>query len=70
MEDAVQEYISTLGFDFHSDLIQNTDPIKFADAQDKPLVILRWRFRECSLCEESFDIHYEGRFYKCGECVI
>jgi hypothetical protein len=70
MENAIKEYISTLDFDFDADLIQNTEPITFAEAQERPLVILRWRFRECSLCEESFDIHYEGRFYQCGSCLI
>lgn len=70
MENAVQEYISTLGFDFDDELIQNTEPITFAEAQQQPLVILRWRFRKCSSCEESFDIHHEGRFYKCGGCLI
>jgi len=69
MENAVQEYISTLGFDFDDELIQNTKPITFAEAQQHPLVILRWRFRNCSSCDESFDIHQEGRFYKCGGCL-
>ncbi len=69
MENAVQEYISTLDFDFHSDLIQNSEPISFAEAKQTPLVILRWRFRQCSSCQESFDIHYEGRFYQCGSCL-
>jgi len=69
MENAVQEYISTLDFDFHSDLIQNDEPISFTKAKETPLVILRWRFRKCSSCEKSFDIHYEGRFYQCGSCI-
>ena len=69
MEQAIRNVIDNISLPFHNDLIQNHEPVSFSQSLEKPLVILRWRFRICETCSEPFDIHTEGRFYQCGRCL-
>ncbi len=70
MEQSVKDVIDKLSLPFRNDLIQNTAPMAFSQSLENPLIILRWRNRVCDSCSTSFDIHAEGRFYKCGGCLI
>ena len=70
LEPTVIESISVLDEDFFNGLIQNRESINFNDAKRfNPLIVLRWRQRECLSCNASFDITSEGMMYKCGVCV-
>ena len=70
LEPIVIQSIMKLDELFSNGLIQNTESIGFENAKkyDK-LIMLRWRKRECILCNSSFDITSEGLLYKCGECL-
>jgi len=70
MEESVRQVIDGLSLPFFNDLIQNQDAISYSDSLQKPFVILRWRHRVCQTCSDSFDISREGRFYRCGRCLI
>ena len=70
LEPAVIQSISKLEQDFSNGLIQNKECITFESAKElNPLIILRWRRRECLSCNAIFDICSEGMMYKCGVCV-
>ena len=70
LEPTVIQSIMRLEEQFFNGLIQNKESIGFEDAKEYDgLIILRWRRRECRLCNSSFDITSEGLLYKCGGCI-
>tara|TARA_B100000029_G_scaffold154225_1_gene149512 strand:+ start:203 stop:436 length:234 start_codon:yes stop_codon:yes gene_type:complete len=70
LEPAVIQSISELEEDFSNGLIQNRECITLESAKEfNPLIVLRWRKRECVSCNTTFDIASEGMMYKCGVCV-
>ncbi len=69
MEQAVLEAINKESHPFDGELLQNEEPKHFNDACQTPLIMLRWRIRQCHYCSSSFDITQEGRFYRCGGCI-
>ena len=57
-------------FDKGEGLIQNDESISLEAAQEyNPLLLFRWKIRQCSVCGTSFDISTNGFLYKCGECI-
>jgi len=57
-------------FDANEGLIQNNESFSLESAKEyNPLLIFRWKLRECSICETTFDISTNGFLYKCGECI-
>ena len=70
MESEVHESIKLTGHPFGGGLVQNAESITFQEAKEyNPLIILRWRTRQCVSCAQVFDITSQGLLYKCGVCV-
>ena len=68
LEPIVIQSIMKLEESFSNGLIQNTESIGFENAKkyDK-LIMLRWRKRECILCNSSFDQlakNYKNSWYQ------
>ncbi len=72
LEPKVKSAIDSVDYPYDADegLIQNEESITLDAAKDfNPLLLLRWKQRECIECHTSFDIALNGLLYKCGECV-
>jgi hypothetical protein len=70
IESAILSAINSVEFSFEQGLIQNEESISLSAAKDyNPLLLLRWKQRECLNCKSSFDISTNGLLYKCGGCV-
>tara|TARA_B100001996_G_scaffold378376_1_gene362455 strand:- start:4336 stop:4578 length:243 start_codon:yes stop_codon:yes gene_type:complete len=73
LESEVKSAIDSVDFlfDEQEGLIQNQESISLDAAKDfNPLLLLRWKQRECVECGVSFDISVNGLLYRCGECVV
>ena len=72
IESKVKSAIDSVEYPFNDEdgLIHNNDSISLSSAQEyNPLLLFRWKLRECSMCGITFDISTNGFLYKCGECV-
>lgn len=50
-------------------LIENPDPVTWADARLlNQVYLLRWRYRSCRICGSDFDISDGGFAYTCPSC--
>ncbi len=50
-------------------LIENPDPVTWANAQLlNQVYLLRWRYRSCRICGSDFDISEGGFAYTCPSC--
>jgi|TARA_R110001606_G_C15264702_1_gene638827 hypothetical protein len=71
MENAVLSAITSLNYELVGGLLQNDDRITLdSAAKENPLIVFRWKIRECLNCNKGFDITQEGLFYECGVCLI
>ena len=60
---------SELGLEISEGLIQNEEPISFNRAlMINKKYVLRWRYRVCRYCDQTFDIGERGFAYNCGCC--
>ncbi len=70
LELPVTEAIHHSEVPFENGLLQNDESISLESAKDfNSLIMLRWRYRQCVSCDESFDITSQGFLYKCGGCI-
>jgi len=70
IESQVQSAIDSVEYHFEDGLIHNEESISLDSAKEyNPLLIFRWKLRECSVCGTTFDISTNGFLFKCGECV-
>jgi hypothetical protein len=71
MENAVLSTLTSLEYQLVGGLLQNDKRITLNDAKLlNPLILFRWKLRECLKCNQRFDITQEGLFYECGGCVV
>ena len=71
MENAVFSTLTSLEYNLVGGLLQNDKRITLdAAKQFNPLILFRWKLRECLNCNQKFDITQEGLFYEWGGCVV
>tara|TARA_Y100000996_G_scaffold392411_1_gene355160 strand:- start:2476 stop:2724 length:249 start_codon:yes stop_codon:yes gene_type:complete len=70
LEPPVRQAIHNSEIPFENGLLQNNESISLESAKDyNSLLLLRWRYRQCVSCDQSFDITSQGFLYKCGGCI-
>tara|TARA_B100000029_G_scaffold376079_1_gene370596 strand:- start:13801 stop:14013 length:213 start_codon:yes stop_codon:yes gene_type:complete len=65
----LESWCQVKGLTLANGLIQNDKPITLEEARGVICYALRWRIRQCRLCDKDFDIMTGGFLYCCDECA-
>ncbi len=69
MPTMLESWCQVKGLTLANGLIQNDKPITLEEARGVICYALRWRIRQCRLCDKDFDIMTGGFLYCCDECA-
>jgi hypothetical protein len=69
MPTMLESWCQVKGLTLTDGLIQNETPMTLEQARNVVCYALRWRIRQCRLCNTQFDILTGGFLYCCEECA-